>query len=1036
MKGIIYLLVSITVFFFSITAVSAQARKIISGKVLTDDKTVLPGITVTESGTSNRVLTDGNGNFTISISGSGNQMRLRFESVGYVPQEVDVSKVTIVTVILMEDFKQLDDVVVVGYGSTKKSDITGSLTSIRASDLNQLPTQRVDQALQGRAAGVMVLNTDGAPGGNTTIRIRGMNSIYGGNNALIVIDGQQGGNINTIDPNDIESMEVLKDASATAIYGSKGANGVILIATKAGKIGKPALSYSYKYGMQDIAKKLDLLNAPDFAKKVNAQRMLGNFNGQPTPVFSDAEIASFEKNGGTDWQDEIYQIAPLQNHQLSLTGGSELIKYFFSSGYLDQKGILKNSDYNRFNIRTNLNVDFNKWVSADMKLVLIKSVGNIPPFGDEGGATDVNAQAILIAPTWGATIPVYDADGNYSRHPVRYGNANTWNPVASALETSTKNALQENSLNVNFDFKILKGLTFKITGSGIFSNENNRRFFNDKTFDGRFYNGYAGLGRLYNSKNEQYQNSNILTYNRQVNEHRFTFTAVAEQQLEKFTSNGLQASGFTVIETGLDDLAGANTIINESNSSKRILNSYLGRINYSFKDKYLLTASYRADGSSVFGKNNKWGYFPSMAGAWKVSEEGFLQNSDLFSDFKVRASWGMVGNQGIEPYQTLSAMSSGYNYPYSGSNITDLGFLITRAQNPSLKWESTTQTNFGIDFGLFSGRLSGTVDLYKKNTNDLLMARDLAYYTGLPSIIDNVGSTTNKGLEISVSGDPIVGAFAWNTGFNVSWNKNKVVSMGDTKRMPFSDYGGGYGVANLMYLVEGQPFGQMYGFGTNGIWKESERKEALAFGQLPGDQHYIDLNNDGLIDINDQMVIGNALPKYIFGWSNRLSYKGLGLSFLVQGVNGNDIFNMQRINLESPGSGTSSRLNNRWTIDNQNTDIPAFTDEITRENANLTSKVSLNSLDENAISRYIEDGSYIRLKNVTVDYNIPVSVSSRFGARKLKAFVSATNLITITKYTGYDPEVSSFNGNDAQLGIDQGNYPTNKTFTFGLEILF
>jgi hypothetical protein len=381
-------------------------------------------------------------------------------------------------------------------------------------------------------------------------------------------------------------------------------------------------------------------------------------------------------------------------------------------------------------------------------------------------------------------------------------------------------------------------------------------------------------------------------------------------------------------------------------------------------------------------------------------------------------------------------MSSGYNYPYNGGSTTDLGFLISRAQNPSLKWESTEQTNFGIDIGLFNGRLAATVDVYQKRTDDLLMARDLPYYTGFQSIIDNVGSTTNKGLEVGINGDPFVGKFSWNTGFTISWNKNKVVSMGDTKRLAFSDYGGGYGVLNLMYLIEGQPFGQMYGFATKGIWKESERQEAAAYGQLPGDQHYVDQNKDGIIDVNDETVIGNGLPKFIFGWTNRISYKAFSLNFLVQGVKGNDIFNMQRINLESPGSGTSARLNDRWTLQNQDTDIPAFIDEITRHNANLTSQVSLNYLDANALSRYLENGSYIRLKNITLGYNIPTSLTSKAGIKKVRAFVSATNLVTITNYTGYDPEVSSFNDNDARMGIDQGNYPTNKTYSFGIEVIF
>ena len=506
--------------------------------------------------------------------------------------------------------------------------------------------------------------------------------------------------------------------------------------------------------------------------------------------------------------------------------------------------------------------------------------------------------------------------------------------------------------------------------------------------------------------------------------------------METNQSTNTTAQGFTTMETALDDIGSAKNIIANSGYYKRTLKSYLGRVNYSFDDKYLLTASFRADGSSVFGENNKWGYFPSMAVAWRLSEEQFVKSWNVFSDLKLRASWGIVGNQAINPYQSLSALSSGFNYPFNGGDELDYGFQITQAANPNLKWESTTQKNLGIDIGLFNNRLVANIDVFKKNTKDLLLFRTLAGYTGLPAIIDNVGQTENKGVELTIGGDPLVGEVRWNTSFNISWTKSKVVDLGDDTKLGFISSSGNYGVSSLMFLVPGEPFGQMYGYGTEGIWKESERDQAYQYGQLPGDVHYTDLNNDGTIDLLDEMVIGNALPNYIFGWSNRIAYKGFDLTFLIQGVQGNSVFNMAKIRLESPGSGTSSRLLDRWTPDNQDTDIPAFIDDRTRLDANLTNKINIDDFNSNARKRYVEDGSYTRLKNATLGYNVNSRMLNKAGLKRVRVFASATNLFTITDYTGYDPEVSSYNENDAQVGIDMGNYPSAKTYTIGLDIVF
>jgi TonB-linked SusC/RagA family outer membrane protein len=1014
---------------------NSAIQKTISGKVTDENGESIAGANVAVKGTTVGAITDAEGKYKLTVPENAATLVISF--VGYLAQEVTIGNKSVIDVVLVADIQALSEIVVVGYGQQRKSDITGAISSVKGQELVQLPMQRVDQALQGRAAGVLVLNTAGAPGANTTIRVRGMNSINGGNNALIVVDGLQGGNLNALNPNDIESIEILKDASATAIYGSMGANGVILITTKSGKKGKPTIDYSFSYGSQTIRHKLDLMGAADYARTRNAYKATQNASGVPVPIFTDARIQELETTGGTDWQDVIYRTAPVSNHQLTIGGGTDNLKYMLSGGYLDQQGILINSAYKRFTLRANVNADITKNVSFGLNWAGSKEAGNSPPYGG-GTALSFLGQAVNIAPRWDPTTPPYDANGNYNKHPAGYGAYDTWNPLAAAKEPDIMNNTIRNSINTYLEFKIIEGLKLKITGGATIETGNNKSYYNSKTWEGKPIGGKVGYATIDDALYTHYQNSNILTYDKFLGDrHHITVMAVAEQQYSKSESAGLVASKFTVDQTGVNDLGGAEQINSKYSSvNERVLNSFLGRINYAFADKYLVTLSYRADGSSVFGANNKWGYFPSGSLAWKISEEPLIKNLNIFSELKLRGSWGIIGNQAIGTYQTISAMNSGANYPYSGNDATDLGFIIANPPNPNLKWESTTQSNVGLDVSVLKGRLNVTVDLYLKTTKDLLLNRTLAGYTGFSSIIDNVGSVENKGLELSISGDPLTGVVRWNSGFNISWNRNKVLDLGETTKLEYKTTYGGYSLkAGFMQLRVGEPFGQMYGYGYEGTWKTSEAEAAAAFGQLPGDPKYTDVNLDGRINTLDIMIMGNAIPDFIFGWSNRVSYNNFELTFMVQGSKGNDIFNQGRIRLESNYEGTSIRMLDRWTVDNQDTDVPAFTDAVTRQNAGLVSKVSLGS-DGGRLQRYVEDGSYARLKNVTLGYSVPSSLVNRIGLTKLRAYVSGTNLITLTKYTGYDPEVSAYNSNDAQIGVDLSNYPTAKTITFGIDVTF
>jgi TonB-linked SusC/RagA family outer membrane protein len=1013
---------------------------------ITDATTNEPliGVNISLAGTNKGVISDINGKYAIDVL--DNNSILVFSFVGYATVKIPVEGKTVLNVSLVPNIQNLDEVVVVGYGTQRKSDVTGSVSSVKGIDLVRLPSIRSDEALQGHAAGVVVTNNDGAPGGVATIRIRGGNSITGGNNALVVIDGFQGGDLSSLNPNEVESIEVLKDASATAIYGSKGANGVILVTTKSGKIGAPIVDYSYSYGVQSIVKKIDLLNGPEYARMQNTWKATQNLYGDPVLPFTDAQIAALDKTGGTDWQDQLFRKATLQMHQISIKGGTDAVRYFIAGGYFDQQGLIVNTQFKRYTLRSNLDINVNKWLKAALYMNVIKDKGNIPPSGEGVRYVDILSQAVNSVLRFDPCTPVYDALGNYSKPPTAYGDRDVWNPMATAMGSFNELSTTTSNLNSFLEFRILEGLTLKITGAAGIYNSDKRLYYNSLTKNGRPVNG---IGNLTDDKSLYYQNSNILTYNKIINtKHHITLTGVAEQQSSVNYGSDIQAQGFSSDITGVYDIGGASqTNYRTSYDSRRIINSFLGRANYSFADKYLITVSYRADGSSVFGENNKWGYFPSASLAWRASEEEFVKNLNLFSDLKFRGSWGKTGNQAIAPYGSLAKIGSGLNYPYNGTSTTDTGYGIISAANVNLKWETTAQTDLGMDLAFFNGRVTATVDVYKKKTSDLLLNKPVPFYTGAPSaqILANVGSVENKGLEITLGADPVVGAFRWSTSINISMNRSKVLKLLNSLPMGLkTSTGGGYQIYNaasnsLMYLEEGQPMGQMRGYIVEGTWAESERAEALAFGQLPGDQKYLDVNKDGKItEAGDVTLIGNSSPKYVFGWNNTMSFKNFTLSILIQGCEGNDIFNATRIQIENPSKGTSTALNDRWTVNNQNTDIPAFTDQITRRDAllGIASKISLGK-SPNRLSRYVEDGSYARLKNITLGYNLPLSLVSKIGLTNLRAFVTATNILTLTKYTGYDPEVSSFNvGTDAVRGIDLSNYPTVRTITLGINLTF
>ncbi len=1010
----------------------------ITGTIISsDDEEGLPGVNVVVKGTSQGSVTDVQGNYKLDVPDEN--AILVFSSVGYTSEEVVVGTRSVINLTLIQDITALSEIVVVGYGSQKRSDLTGAISSIPASELTELPMARVDQALQGRTSGVYVLNSDGSPGGETLIRIRGLNSINGGNEPLVVIDGLQGGDLTSLNPNDISSLEILKDASATAIYGSRGANGVILVTTKLGKKGKPVIDFSYNLGIQEIANTLDVMDAGTYANYWNLVRSKNTGGGNvPTPLFSPEEVAKYEREGGTDWQSEIYETGIMQNYQLGISGATDALKYMVSTNYLDHKGILKGSAYDRISLRANLAADISKWVDFGLNWAFTKETYKSPAFRQGDGVAFV-AQSINVAPRWSPTEPVFDDDGNYHRADPRLPASDTWNPLASAVEPIMDRPTYRNNANLFLNFKLAEGLTLKITGGGTIVNSKKRDYYNTKTFGGFANNGEAFLSE---SVYERYQNSNILTYDKTFGEkHHLTLTGVLEQISEKGNGTSTNGTNFIVDQLGFNNLAGAQLVNNDSWANERALLSYMGRLNYVYNGKYLATFSYRADGSSVFGADNKWGYFPSGSLAWRLSEESFLQGSSLITDLKLRGSWGVTGNQGINPYQSLARLFSspgpwGPDYAYNGTSPTQTGFAIGGLANPNLQWETTTQTNFGFDLAMFDGRLTSTIDVYRKVTENLLMPRELPGYIGISSILDNIGSIQNEGLEILIGGDPIVGDFSWNTSVNFTMNRNKVLDLGADERLTYSASFGGYSLGDFMILEVGEPYGTMNGWQFEGIWKTEEAEEARRYGQLPGDHHLLDLDDDGDVDEDDRVNIGNGYPDFTWGWSNQFSFKNFDFSFLLMGMQGVDLFNQLRIRRESY-EATDPRVLNFWTPENQDTDIPGLIDGAFRESQNLTSTVFVAGNGRGGeTSRWVEDASYVRLKVITLAYNFDNSLLDKIGFSKIRVFVTGTNLMTITDYTGYDPEVANFTSSDATIGVDLSAYPPAKTYTFGVNLTF
>jgi TonB-linked SusC/RagA family outer membrane protein len=997
-------------------------KKNVSGKVLDEAGTGLPGVSVVVKGTQSGTTTNTEGEFTLDLPENAAQI-LIFSFVGYTTKEVPVGNQNVLTVNMAPEDRSLQEIVVVGYGQVRKSDLTGSVTTIPVDEIKKVAVTSMDQALQGRAAGVQITQNSGAPGGATTIRIRGGNSIQGDNEPLYVIDGipfknetsNTGSSFNvlsTLNPSDIESMAILKDASSTAIYGSRGANGVVIITTKRGKAGKSTVSLDAYYGVQQVRRKYPVLNAREYAAFVND----ANTNEGRNPVYTPQQVEAFGQ--GTDWQDEIYRTAPMYNYQLSMSGGDEKTQYAISGGYFKQKGIVTNSDFDRYSFRVNLDRKLTDKIKIGNSLTVNRTVSNQSRTdGSLGGAGLVTMAALQFPPI----LPVYNPDGTYlMNNPALNFTAD--NPAALARESKNKNTAYRVFGNVFGEYQILEGLSFKVIMGidGIIQKQNS---YLPRSVSSGLSQG--GVGGISNGQSITWLNENLLTYTKTFNKnHNLTALVGYTQQVNNSESNYAASRNFVNDNLGTGNLgSGSVALVPTSGIGTWGLESYLGRLNYGYNEKYLLTASFRADGSSRFGANKRYGFFPSMALAWRASEENFVRNIKSISDLKVRATIGSTGNQdGIGNYPAYSLLST-QNYVLG--NIVSTGIGPNQIANPDLSWETTTQSDIGIDLGLFGNRITVTADAYLKRTKNLLLNVTIPSTSGFSSAIKNLGKVENKGFELSITSYNIEGAFKWKTDFNYAINRNKVLDIGGAPQIFAGD------VANIAQNVNsgiirvGEPLGSFYGYVTDGLYQSTEELTALVDGSArkPGDRRYKDLNGDKKIDDNDRTIIGRAQPKFIGGISNTFSYKGLDLTVFFQGVYGNQILNANRFELEYlNGTTNQSRdMLNRWTPTNTNTDIPRAS---TTRPANRIS------------TRQMEDGSYLRLKNVQLAYNLPAKLTKPLHVQGIRFYVTAQNYFTWTKYSGYDPEVNRFGQDSRSQGFDYASYPAAKTLIFGLNVSF
>ncbi|MBZ5856091.1 SusC/RagA family TonB-linked outer membrane protein [Flavihumibacter profundi] len=1006
---------------------------VLDGRVI-DTKTEGPleGATVQIKGTTHKVATDNHGKFSFK-TGQRFPYTLLVSFVGYQSKEIYVDK-SVIEIRIQELQNQLNEVTVVGYGTQKRTDITGSVASVPKSNLQQ-PAVSFDNLLQGSVSGVAVTQSSGQPGSTATIRIRGGNSINFGNDPLYVIDGfivynnnalsnsgaSNGPAINalsSINPSDIESIDVLKDASATAIYGSRGANGVVIITTRRGKKGKNDVNYSAYVGRQQITKKLALLNGSQWASLVNDINVSDNV----PKTFSDSAIAAI--GIGSDWQNSALRDANVQNHELSFTGGDEKSRYLIAGNYFSQDGTVTNTGFKRYSARVNLerNVSDKLKISAN---IFASRSDDTKLFGNTYGSINFGSAAFPILIQSSPAVKIWNDDGTYNISSP-YSTTPT-NPLQDIATTTNQSYLTRYLGNVALEYKILKDLVLKVTaGADIFNTKQNYYAPSYTGSPAGASTGYAAIG--YASVGAvsatSWLNENTLTWDHTFNDNHF-LNVLGGYTMQHSTDESSVASAqkFPNDLTKFNNMSFAGTpVLSQSDAHESAVNSYLARVNYSYQHKYSLTLSGRADGSSRLGKNNKWGFFPSVGFSWNAGAEDFINRIDQVSNLKLRLTAGQTGNSEVPPYSSLAVLTP-TNYYFNSTLVT--GISPAQLANPDLKWETTTQYNGGIDLGLYKNRVNLTFDVYYKKTSDLLLYVPFPLYSGYTSVLKNSGSVENKGFELGLNTDNLRSkVLGWKTALVFAVNKNKILSLseGVNSYFPIAPTG----QVSPVIVKVGLPVGTFWGYKTDGLLTAEDISKGTPIlagvPQKEGDRKYIDVNGNSAVTTADKVDLGNSQPKFTFGFTNNFNYKGFDLSIFFQGSYGNKIFNLLRQKLEIPtlSLNSSASLLNRWSTSNPNGTEPRAT----------------NSPVPQVIDKLVEDGSYVKLKNISLGYNFSNGLTSKIRAKQLRIYVSAQNLATWTKYTGLDPEVNFYDSDNTKQGIDYGIYPSSKTFLAGINITF
>lgn len=976
----------------------------VRGKVTDAEGGPLPGVSVSVTGAAKGAVTNDSGYFVISVPPTAT---LHFSMIGYKAKDVAVAGRKSFTVVLEMQNTALTDLVIVGYGTQRRGDVTGAIASVNTKTLEGTPIRSVDQALQGRVAGVTFVQNSGMPGAGSSIRVRGGNSINGSNEPLYVIDGvpvfaDQGSDgtslnpLNSISPTDIASIEILKDASATAIYGSRGGNGVVIITTRRGQRGDSRITFDSYYGSQQILKKYSLLNAAQFEQLANEASLAEN----------GPELYDLSKTPATtNWQDAIFRTAPIQSYALSFSGGDPKTRFLVTANYFDQKGIARSSDLKRYSLRANLDKD----IRDNIRLGSSLTVSNVR-------TNRVNASSLFTMATTAPNLPIYQPDGSYT--DLNNQAAPFDNPIAMIDNYKNFNNVYRTLGNVYASIDIIKGLTFKTLWGADVNFARNDIYLPQAVYSGSQLGGNATV-----STNQTFTwlNENTLTYTLNRDGHQLNLLGGFTQQSSSYQSLGAEAQGFLNDNLSTNALGNAASVQPSSSSIARwALQSFLGRVNYSFRNKYLLTLTGRYDGSSRFGKNNRFGFFPSVAVGWKLDQEDFIKDLHVFSNLKLRVSHGLTGNQdGIGNYPSLDLMGKA-NYSIGGANV--IGLMPSQVGNPDLRWESTAQSDVGLEMGFFDNRLSFIADVYYKKTSDLLLYVKIPTTSGFSTSLQNRGQVENKGIELTVNATPVDrpdNGLRWETGFNISFNRNKVLDLAGADRL-FA----GLGPNQSTVLQVGQPLGTFFGFASDGLFNTADEVAASAQKTAkPGDIRFKDINTDKKINDDDRVLLGNAQPKFSFGFSNTFSLKGFDLMVLLQGVYGNKLYNVNLNTLENLTGlqNQSTTTLNRWTPDNHNTIIPRAT----------TVKPTARSWD-----RMVEDGSYLRGKTVQLGYNLQQGALKRMHLAALKVYVNVQNVFTITNYSGLDPEVSRYGSDNVSPGFDSGAYPNARTVSFGINASF